>query len=232
MGHRRDMNTHTYTHAVLFNDVYRFSAAANTWTALPPSGSGAPSRCGIGFAATPDGMLYVFGGSDSLGKVGEEGAAYALHMCMYILCTYTQGRGIVYRHVRMCARVLAYAACMRAPSSIRRLRACLRLHAASYALLATSPLPPSRRPIGGMGVVGSARWRRRARAGAVDASARAGCSHAACTGRAAALFPFVCLSGSPLSPLSHLSISISLFISPPPPFPSLFGIGRSRYKPT
>jgi hypothetical protein len=54
---------------------------------------------------------------------------------------YIQGRDIVYMHMRMCARVLAYAACMRAPSSMRRLRACLHLHAASYALLATPPPP-------------------------------------------------------------------------------------------
>lgn len=45
-----------------YNDVYRFSAAANTWTALSPSGSGPSPRGGMGFAATPDGMLYVFGG--------------------------------------------------------------------------------------------------------------------------------------------------------------------------
>ena len=95
----------------------------------------------MGFAATPDGMLYVFGDYDG-GEVGEEGAAYALHTCMYTLCIFTQGRGILYRHMRVCARVLAFAACMSAPSSIRRLRACLRLHAASYALLATPFTPP------------------------------------------------------------------------------------------
>jgi hypothetical protein len=44
------------------NDVYRFSAAANTWTALSPSGSGPSPRYSMGFASTPDGMLYVFGG--------------------------------------------------------------------------------------------------------------------------------------------------------------------------
>ena len=121
--------------------MYRLSAAANTWTALSPSGSGPSPRDSMGFAATPDGMLYVFGGHDG-GNVGEEGAAYALHMCMYMLCIYTQGRGILYRHMRVCARVLAYAACMSAPSSIRRLRACLRLRAASYAFFANPPPPP------------------------------------------------------------------------------------------
>jgi hypothetical protein len=47
------------------NDVYRFSPAANAWTALFPSGSGPFGRYGMGFAATPDGMLYVFGGYNS-----------------------------------------------------------------------------------------------------------------------------------------------------------------------
>jgi hypothetical protein len=45
------------------NDLYRFSAADNAWTALSPSSSGPSPRFGMGFAATPDGMLYVFGGS-------------------------------------------------------------------------------------------------------------------------------------------------------------------------
>ena len=76
--------------AVHLNDMYRFSPAANTWTALSPSGSGPSPRYGVGFAATPDGMLYVFGGYDDGGTVGEEGAAYTLHMCMYMLCIYTQ----------------------------------------------------------------------------------------------------------------------------------------------
>jgi hypothetical protein len=138
---RARARTHTHTHAGNLNDVYRFSAAANTWTALSTSGSAPSPRAYMGFAATPDGMLYVFGGWDG-GNVGEEGAAYTLHMCMYMLCIYTQRCGIRYRHMSMCARVLAYAACKSAPSSIRRLRACLRLHAASYALLATSPPPP------------------------------------------------------------------------------------------
>ena len=53
-------------------DLYRFSPATNTWTALSPSGSGPSSRFRMGFAATPDGMLYVFGGYGSGG--GNEGA--------------------------------------------------------------------------------------------------------------------------------------------------------------
>jgi N-acetylneuraminic acid mutarotase len=51
------------------NDLYRFSPTSNAWTALsvasPPS-----ARYGMGFAATPDGMLYVFGGSGT-GSRGE-----------------------------------------------------------------------------------------------------------------------------------------------------------------
>jgi hypothetical protein len=55
--------THTYTYAAhYYNDVYFFSAPANNWTALSPSGSSPSPRYGMGFAATPDGMLYVFGG--------------------------------------------------------------------------------------------------------------------------------------------------------------------------
>jgi hypothetical protein len=49
------------------SDVYLFSAAANTWTALSLSGSGPSSRVGMGFEATPDGMLYVFGGTGGSG---------------------------------------------------------------------------------------------------------------------------------------------------------------------
>jgi N-acetylneuraminic acid mutarotase len=52
--------------AGLFNDLYRFSPTSNAWTALsvasPPS-----ARYDMGFVATPDGMLYVFGGWDNSG---------------------------------------------------------------------------------------------------------------------------------------------------------------------
>ena len=61
----------------IFNDVYRFSAAANTWTALSPSGSGPSPRYHMGFAATPDGMLYVFGGRNYSGTEGGKGAGAA-----------------------------------------------------------------------------------------------------------------------------------------------------------
>jgi hypothetical protein len=54
------------TAAGFLNDVYRFSAAANTWTPLSPSGSGPSPRSSMGFVATPDGMLYVFGGDETI----------------------------------------------------------------------------------------------------------------------------------------------------------------------
>ena len=62
--------------AVVRNDLYRFSPTNNTWTALaadsPPS-----ARVGMGFAATPDGLLYVFGGYGGSGerRVWGEGGA-------------------------------------------------------------------------------------------------------------------------------------------------------------
>ena len=56
--------------------MYRFSPAANSWTALSPSGSDPFRRYGMGFAATPDGMLYVFGGSDG-GNCGGWGGGQA-----------------------------------------------------------------------------------------------------------------------------------------------------------
>jgi hypothetical protein len=59
------------------NDVYRFSAAANTWTAVSTSGSSPSPRVGMGFEATPDGMLYVFGGTGGTGgnRTGEGGGS-------------------------------------------------------------------------------------------------------------------------------------------------------------
>jgi hypothetical protein len=54
------------------NDLYRYSAADNAWTALSLSGSRPSPRSDMGFAATPDGMLYVFGGWSG-GPDGNEG---------------------------------------------------------------------------------------------------------------------------------------------------------------
>ena len=48
--------------SLLLNDLYCFSPAANTWTALSPSGAPPSPRQGMGFAAASDGVLYVFGG--------------------------------------------------------------------------------------------------------------------------------------------------------------------------
>jgi hypothetical protein len=44
------------------NDLYRFDPAALKWTKLSPAGPAPAPRFAMGFAATPDGMLYVFGG--------------------------------------------------------------------------------------------------------------------------------------------------------------------------
>jgi hypothetical protein len=139
--------THTHTHTDYRNDVYRLSSAANTWTALLPSGSGPSPRDSMCFAATPDGMLYVFGGyDDSRGNEREWGKPIR-YIYMSICYVYIPNEALyntdVYAHAR--ARVLAYVACMSAPSSTCRVHACLHVYVARYALLATS----SHRPIKG-----------------------------------------------------------------------------------
>jgi hypothetical protein len=65
--------------------MYRFSTAANTWTALSPSGSSPSPHHAMGFAATPDGMLYIFGGWDGGNKRERERSAYTLHVYVYIV---------------------------------------------------------------------------------------------------------------------------------------------------
>ncbi len=45
-----------------FNDLYHLDPATATWTKLNPSGSPPAERHMMGFTATPDGALYVFGG--------------------------------------------------------------------------------------------------------------------------------------------------------------------------
>jgi hypothetical protein len=52
------------------NDLHCFAAGDNAWTALSPSGSAPSPRDAMGFAATPGGMLYVFGGQDGGGNWG------------------------------------------------------------------------------------------------------------------------------------------------------------------
>jgi hypothetical protein len=64
--------------------VYRLSPVANTWTALSPSGSGPSPRSSMGFAATPDGMLYVFGGFDG----GDKREGGQLVRCVYVCVMY------------------------------------------------------------------------------------------------------------------------------------------------
>jgi hypothetical protein len=77
------IHTYIYT-AYYYNDLYCFSAAANTWTALSPSGSRPPLRDTMGFAATPDGMLYVFGGWDDGNGGRRGGAADTLYVYVYV----------------------------------------------------------------------------------------------------------------------------------------------------
>jgi hypothetical protein len=56
------------------------------------SGSGPSPRAGMGFATMPDGMLYVFGGSDAFGDEREGGGGGQpiryMHMYIYIMCIY------------------------------------------------------------------------------------------------------------------------------------------------
>ena len=53
--------SHSLVAGVFLNDLHSFSPTSNTWTehnaTHPPS-----VRDDMGFAATPDGVLYVFGG--------------------------------------------------------------------------------------------------------------------------------------------------------------------------
>jgi hypothetical protein len=75
-------HSHTHTHTDRRNDLYCFSPAANTWTALSPSGSAPAPRSHLGFAATPDGMLYVFGGNGVSGQMRGGWAGYL--QCIYV----------------------------------------------------------------------------------------------------------------------------------------------------
>ena len=54
------------------------------------AGSGPSRRYGMGFAATPDGMLYVFGGYDNSGTEGEGGSLYAAYAHVHIMYIYTR----------------------------------------------------------------------------------------------------------------------------------------------
>ena len=56
---------------IRLNDLNSFSPATNAWTALAPSGPIPVQRSSMGFAATPDGKLYLFGG-ESVSGGGRE----------------------------------------------------------------------------------------------------------------------------------------------------------------
>ena len=51
------------------NDLYSFSRTSNIWTALSAA-SPPVARSDFGFVSTPDGILYVFGGSTGSGERG------------------------------------------------------------------------------------------------------------------------------------------------------------------
>jgi hypothetical protein len=48
------------------NQMYRFSPAANSWSQVYTFLPRPSARRSMGFAATPDGMLYVLGGDVSI----------------------------------------------------------------------------------------------------------------------------------------------------------------------
>jgi hypothetical protein len=48
-----------------FNELYSLNPGAGAWTGLSPTGDIPTAREAVGFAATPDGMLYLFGGLQS-----------------------------------------------------------------------------------------------------------------------------------------------------------------------
>ncbi len=54
--------------AGFLNDLYLFNPATTSWQKLAPNGSIPSPRQLMGFAATPDGKLYAFGGSGNSGK--------------------------------------------------------------------------------------------------------------------------------------------------------------------
>ena len=62
----RDAHAHSpIATGTCLNDLYRFSVATGRWTELFPGGEPPDVRQLFGFAATVDGMLYVFGGDDT-----------------------------------------------------------------------------------------------------------------------------------------------------------------------
>ena len=53
--------------SVYFNDLYSFDPASAFWTAHAPAGTVPSARQSMGFARTPDDMMYLFGGYDGIG---------------------------------------------------------------------------------------------------------------------------------------------------------------------
>jgi hypothetical protein len=52
------------------NDIYRFNRGTSTWTRIVTNGDVPPPRVRMGFTATPNGMIYLFGGySDYSGEL-------------------------------------------------------------------------------------------------------------------------------------------------------------------
>jgi hypothetical protein len=70
-------------------DVHRYNPANSTWTALNASGSIPSPRTQFCVAGTPDGMLYLFGGS--IIGVGDEQAEICVSACIS-LCARARNR--------------------------------------------------------------------------------------------------------------------------------------------
>ena len=52
----------------IFGYLYRFSPVYGLWTVPITSGMAPSPRCAVGLAATPDGMVYLFGGASGDGE--------------------------------------------------------------------------------------------------------------------------------------------------------------------
>ena len=69
----------------LLNDLYSYNSTTVMWTALGPNGTAPSQRTSMGFAATPDGTIYVFGGSDGGKKLSRgrfEGNRAGSKLCL------------------------------------------------------------------------------------------------------------------------------------------------------
>jgi hypothetical protein len=103
--------TRRYTHIisgrllVAFLLLFRFEPAR----ALT-SGSGPSPRYHLGFAATPDGMLYVFGGEDHADKGNEgDGGGQAFALCYNVLYyAYIHTDALYCIDIHACVRACLY----------------------------------------------------------------------------------------------------------------------------